>query len=367
MNRRIQIGKPTCNPASRKLLLEAFDSQCLSEGEYTHQLEQELSKAYSKKAILVNSGHSALLVGLTATRLVYGYHRVATTALTFISTVSAALEAGYEVDCYDLEEDSLNVDLPIDLPPDSLRLPVALFGYPASITHCGTFLDACEAVGTKVYGVPHGSELGIETTALSFYTSHVLGGGELGVVLTSNPEIEKLVRSLKDQGRYHIRPSDHVTAPWVIDPEERYRHSRLGWNFRTTDLQAAVILGAWPSLYSVVLHRQANVKTLNELLENNHLILPKLCYNVSYLGYPILCDTPELRNKLLHGLDRAGIETRPLMSLIPEEEATRNQVSTPVGYARAKSCYDKGFYISCHESLSYDDLVYVSEQIQELM
>ena len=88
---------------------------------------------------------------------------------------------------------------------------------------------------------------------------------------------------------------------------------------------------------------------------------------VSYLAYPIICESQGIRDSLLNGLDEQGIETRPLMSVVPEEEAMRGRVSSPAGYREALDVHRRSFYISAHESLTEEDVARVSKGVREIL
>lgn len=393
--REIRIGRPTITPEGRRMMENALNDGRISEGLYTSQLELGFQKKLGvRHAIVVNSGHSALVVAYCAAKALRGIEKIVTTSMTFISTVSAALEAGLQVVCLDIGD-----DLQID--NDRLRryfetdpsgsevayVPVHLFGYPCTPMHKirgphGVFQidDACEAFGSRRAG---GALIGTEGDigCFSFYTSHVLGSGEMGLVVTNDDELAAYMRRSKDQGRTHLRPTNHIEKMTSIDPGCRYHHSILGWNFRTTDIQAALVLGALPDLGAILMRRRGVVHQLNNVLEKwtwaqserwpharHRLSLPRWDRDVSYLGYPIICGNVETRNLLMFGLDRRGVETRPLMSFLPEEEALANQPGfTAWECPMAKDLHSRGLYISCHDSLAEEDIDYVGRAFDEVL
>lgn len=373
--RQIRIGKPTITQASKELVIKALEEGRVSEGQITNELEKTIASFFGvQDAIAVNSGHSALVIALKAARLYRDFDEVVTTPITFISTIAAAIEAGMKINLVDTKHNSFLLNESqaseiLDERKRALYLPVHLFGYEVD-ADIGRFTiqDACEALGTKDYD---GNYIGIEDIGcFSFYTSHVLGCGEMGMVLTNNSALAILMRKLKDQGRKHIRPSEHIEVMTKISPFERYSHDLIGWNFRTTDLQAALILGSFKEMTPIIRKRYWNIIKLNTILKkyNALLTLPNADPNVSYLAYPIICKDEELKNKLMLSLDTLGIETRPLMSLIPEERAMLgHKLNIPFGYSNAKEIHEQSFYISCHDTLNDDDMDYISECFKKIM
>lgn len=384
--REIRIGKPTVTPEGRAFILKALDEGRVSEGYFTEKLEATIQEKLNvKHAVLVNSGHSALVIAYQAARDLRGVDEILTTPMTFISTVSAALEVGLRVTCLDIGT-NLQIDEKIawqyffdHVDGRDRRLayvPVHLFGYPCpslrmirESSELFQIDDACEAFGSRRAG---GKHLGTEGDigCFSFYTSHVLGAGEMGCVVTDQDDLASYLRRAKDQGRAHLRPTNHIEQMTSVDPASRYHHSILGWNFRTTDIQAALVLGAMPHLSAILMRRRGVVSQLNHLLRRwkPRISVPFWDPDVSYLGYPIVCGDKETRDLLMFGLDRRGIETRPLMSYLPEEAALKGKLCLPHDQpTRARDIHSRGLYISCHDSLGEDDINYIGKSFDEVL
>lgn len=366
----VQVGYPTLSPGAVIAAIQCLMDGRVSEGPLVMQAEEALARLMgSKTAILFNSGHSALVCALTALRINRDMKRVLTTPITFISTVAAAIQAGLKVVCTDVQHGTFLMDAAQaeeymdQYHTSTIYLPVHLLGYeaPGLQRAHATVEDACEAFGSTnargEYLGRHG-----DVGCFSFYTSHVLGCGELGLAITDDPELAALMRRIKDQGRTKLR-----IPPEGDGPLTAYDHSLVGYNMRTTDLQAALLLGNLPFLEQIVRQRQANVRQLNEGLKGLALTLPTESTRVSHLCYPITCKNSITRNYLMENLARQGIETRPLMTLIPESEAMTGMVETPWGYWDAKDIHDRTFYISCHDQLTPNKINLMAGKIASLM
>lgn len=375
-SREVRIGQPTITKEGREFLNQALDEGRTSEGKFTGLLEKRFAEMMSVPyAIAVNSGHSALLVALRAAYLVYGYRQAITTSISFISTAAAAIEAGYSVRCVDVGQDLLidadQAEKLLNENTKALYLPVHLFGYPAkSIPGKFTIHDSCESLGTE-WG-PDKAMGTVPVGCFSFYTSHVLGCGEMGMITTTDQDLDWTMRQLKDQGRDWLRLFDHMERKTITPPDRRYTHEHLGWNFRTTDIQAALLLGSLETvkLQQVIKARQRVVANLNSALLKFEqiLTLPRFSTSVSYLGYPIICKTDKLRNKLLTELDHLGVETRPLMSFLPDQEAVYKYLeNSPDETSVAYDLHSRGFYISCHDTLTQEDIEYVLECFRSIL
>lgn len=371
-DKEIRIGKPTVSKESIDLIMDCLKNKSVSEGYMTYMLERKLEQVLNyKHVVLANSGHSALVLAFRAAKDLYGRNRIITTPITFISTISAALSAGLQVSCVDTKQGSflMNEEQAQDIARDTdIYCPVHLFGYevPAISKENGSFIvqDCCEAFGTKFK--TYGERRGI--SCFSFYTSHVLGSGEMGCIATDDDVEFEFIQSIKDQGRYAPREFDHVDKFIKRKWSGRYAHRYVGYNFRTTDIQAALIYGSIKYLPTVLERRVSVVRYLNENLALYALIkVPNLDSDVSYLGYPIICDNQAIRDDMVDALEERKIETRPLMSLIPEERAVYREVDCPRGYVNAMGIHSRGFYISCHDSLEMEDLNYIVKSFREIL
>jgi dTDP-4-amino-4,6-dideoxygalactose transaminase len=186
-------------------------------------------------AVGVNSGTSGLHLALLAAGVQPG-DEVVTTALTFVATVAAIGYTGARPVLVDISPDSFTIDparIEAAITPRTRAIvPVHLYGQPADMApildiarrhRLAVIEDASQAHGAEYQGRRVGS-LG-DAGCFSFYPSKNLGAcGEGGMVTTSDPEIARQVRSLRDWGQ---------TKP--------YQHSLQGFNYRMDGIQGAVL------------------------------------------------------------------------------------------------------------------------------
>lgn len=186
-------------------------------------------------AVAVNSGTSALHLALLAAGIGPG-DEVITTSNTFIATVEAILYTGAKPVFADIVPLTANLDPEKAARAISPRtraiLPVHLYGRPAAMDDFerlarahGLLLveDACQAHGARYRGRPVGSWS--VAAAFSFYPTKNLGAyGEAGALLTADPAVAELVRSLRSHGQ-----------------TRRYVHARIGYNYRMEAFQAAIL------------------------------------------------------------------------------------------------------------------------------
>ena len=233
------------------------------------------------------------------------------------------------------------------------------------------FEDACQAHGTKYKGKMDGS-FG-DLSCFSFYVAHNIQAGELGCVCTDNEETYKLVKSLKANGRVCTCKTctrHKGTCPNVnmrFDP--RFTSNHVGFNFKTTDFCTALARVQLRKADENLKKRYENVRYLNEGLQDLGLQLPKLSKDISYLEYCMVPETEEQSKMLRLGLEKAGIETRPLYGCIPLHQPS---------YSHLKKQYEgklpvaeeiglKTFYTGCHQYLKQKDLDRIIKTIKRLM
>lgn len=186
-------------------------------------------------AVAVNSGTSALHLALLAAGIGLG-DEVITTSNTFIATIEAILYTGARPVFADIVPLTANLDpekaARAVTPRTRAILPVHLYGRPAAMDDFERLArehrlllieDACQAHGARYRGRPVGSWS--VASAFSFYPTKNLGAcGEAGALLTADPAVAELVRSLRSHGQ-----------------TRRYVHARIGYNYRMEAFQAAIL------------------------------------------------------------------------------------------------------------------------------
>ena len=184
--------------------------------------------------------------------------------------------------------------------------------------------DCCDALGATFDGKLVGTFGAL--SSLSFYPAHHISMGEGGAVIVNHPRLKKIVRSMRDWGR------DCWCDPGVSDTcgkrfgwqlgelpfgyDHKYIYSNIGYNLKTTDMQAAIGVAQADKIDSFVEARRRNFKILYEGLKplEEFLILPTSDKraNPSPFGFPVTVRPGIKRNELTQHLERANIETRLL-------------------------------------------------------
>jgi CDP-6-deoxy-D-xylo-4-hexulose-3-dehydrase len=326
-------------------------------GKNTNQFEAELAKLIgAKKAIMANSGSSANLLSVSAI-MRYGLDgngglkpgdEVITPALAFPTTINPILQNSLvpvfldsELGTYNMSTDYLSDAL--SSKTKAIMLSHTL-GNPNDMKPLLEFAqnhnlivieDACDALGSKYAGRQVGSFGDLAT--FSFYPAHHITTGEGGCVVTSNENLSKVVRSMRDWGRacvmnmcFPLSCTDR-SCPRSASYEQRYnlkglpqdydlRYSyiNIGYNFEPTEIQAAMGLAQLKKLPQFIKQREKNFNQLYEFFKNyeEFFILPKWSKESepSWFAFPLTIreEAPFNRSDLVTWLIKRKIETKVL-------------------------------------------------------
>jgi CDP-4-dehydro-6-deoxyglucose reductase, E1 len=319
----------------------------LTAGRFAAEFETELADFFpAASAMLVNSGSSANLVAMSAlTSTSLGDRRVRpgdeiiTVAAAFPTTVNPILQTGAVPVFVDVELGSYVPSLEAIaaavgpktrgvLVAHTMGIPFNAAGVSELCRKRGFWLieDCCDALGTKL----HGRQVGTfgDLATLSFYPAHHITLGEGGAVVTDDPQLARIARSFRDWGRdCYCTPGKNDTCgnrfsqqfgtlPFGYD--HRYVYSHIGYNFKATDIQAAIGCAQIRKLRDFIAARRRNWAFLREALAPyaDRLILPEtpVGSEPSYFGFVITVRDGAgfTRNELTAYLEAAKIETRNL-------------------------------------------------------
>lgn len=282
---------------------EVLDNTAFAGGPVNIRFEEAFA-AYcgTSEAIGVGSGTEALWLALLALDIGPG-DEVITVPNTFVATVEAIHFTGATPVLVDVDPVSYNLD-PAGLeaawtPRTRAVIPVHLYGQPADMDpilawaaekSVSVIEDAAQAQGARYRDRPAGSmgQLG----CFSFYPGKNLGAfGEAGAVVTSDAELAKRVRMLRDHGQ-----------------SRKYYHDLIGWNGRMDGLQAAVLNVKLPRLDAANEARRQHAARYSQCLEGAapQLILPRERADVRHVYHVYAVRCPE-RDRLLDAMRERGV------------------------------------------------------------
>lgn len=322
----VPLSKPDLTDLEKRYVLDVLESDRLSMGSKLKQFEELFCVTlHSKYAVAMHSGTGALHVGVKALALQQG-DEVITSPFSFIASSNCLVFEKVRPVFVDIEPRTLNIDpAKIEKAITSKTravLIVHVFGQPCAMDEieflCSKYglpllEDACEAIGAEWKGKKAGTfgRAGV----FSFYPNKQITTGEGGMLVTGDPEIYHLACSLRNQGR---------------EPGSEFlEHHYIGYNYRMTEMQAALGL--------------AQLQRLEEILRKRALAAER--YRDLIAGYQVPVST----------LSRAG-EGKPswfvFIVVLPE----RSRRAAIEGYLRDKGIQSRPYFPPIHLQKCYREL-----------
>jgi CDP-4-dehydro-6-deoxyglucose reductase, E1 len=330
-------------------LVDASLDFFLTANRYAEQFEADFADYLGvAEALLVNSGSSANLVALTAltsprlgTRRLEPGDEVVTVAAGFPTTVAPIVQNNLLPVFVDINlgDYTANMDLVRDaIGPRTRAIMMAhTLGVPFDLDAIGELAarhdlwvveDNCDALGSRYKGRLTGTFGHLSTS--SFYPAHHITMGEGGCVVTNDPDLARIARSIRDWGRdcYCAGGESNTcgtrfsqqfgTLPHGFD--HKYVYSHLGYNLKVTDMQAAIGCAQLAKLERFIASRRANFDRLSQMLApyGDRLLLPTATRGSepSWFGFVITVRDSAgfTRDELVRYLESRRIETRSLFA-----------------------------------------------------
>jgi perosamine synthetase len=261
---QIPLARPEIGPREEELVLEVLRSGRLSLGPMGERFEREFAAWLGvEDAVMVSSGTTALHLGVRMLGWGEG-DEILTSPFSFVASANCLLYEGARPAFVDVEEETLDLDPAAAADAVGERtvglLPVHIFGCPAAMPELealaqrhglGILEDACEALGAvDSEGRKVGARGNLATFA--FYANKQMTTGEGGMIVPGGPEEATRLRSERNQGRA-------VDMGWLD-------HDRLGFNYRLSDVAAAIGLAQVEKLDSLLERRAAVARMYEERL-----------------------------------------------------------------------------------------------------
>ena len=311
--RNIPIFEPFLSGNEKKYLMEAIDTGWISsQGPFITRFEKEFAGYHGvAHAVACSNCTTALHMALLAAGVGPG-DEVLCPDLTFISPINMVVLTGAKPVLVDIEPDGFNIDPALMeakiTPRTKAVIVVHQFGHAADMDaiciiakkhNLVVIEDVAEAIGARYKGRLLGT-IG-DMACYSMFGNKIITTGEGGVVLTNDAKYDRALRVLRDHG---------------MTPGKRYHHEVLGFNYRLTNLQAAVGLGQLERLDEILEMRRAISDQYARRLSNARGLRwrPELDYSSTVFWLAtVTLDKPEWRDPFMLYLRDNKIEPRPMI------------------------------------------------------
>jgi perosamine synthetase len=358
----IPIARPQLGPEEEAAVLEVMRSGALAQGARVKAFEEAFAAAMGARfAVATSNGTTALYLALVAHGVGPG-DEVITSPLTFIATANAIAQTGARPVLADVD-DSLNLDpraaAELIGPRTQVIMPVHLHGNPSDMPAfldladrhgLALIQDACQAVGATIDGRPLGM---FGTAAYSLYATKNITTGEGGMVITNDPAIAKTIASLRHQA-YSDRP---------------YVHEAIGYNYRMTEMQAAIGLVQLGRLDDITERRRGNALYYDAEISPGRFIRPRVASGHRHVYHQYTLRVPEgegmSRDGMRAKLEEAGIGTGVYYPVpVHRQPAYHRHENPPCPRAEAASL--DMLSIPVHPGVSDADRELVARAVNEL-
>jgi dTDP-4-amino-4,6-dideoxygalactose transaminase len=359
----INVACPIIGQKERKLIKEVLDSKILASGKYISVFEQSFAKyCGTKYGIATSNGTTALHTALLMCG-VKSKDKVITTSFSFIATANTILFCGAKPIFVDIDPKTFNID-PIKL-EETLKkeknvkavLIVHLYGLTCDMDAIlklkkkyGFKLieDACQAHGAEFKNKKTGSFS--DASAFSFYATKNMMTGEGGIVLTNNKDYDKYGRQVINHGR-----------------EAHSTHTVLGYNYRLTNLAAAIGIAQLEQLESWIAKRIENANMYNKAFKNlGFLQTPFIHKNSRHVfhQYTLRVDAKE-REKFIKHLANNGIGSGIYYSNVMYNQPFYKQLGYKKGICKeAEKATCEVLSIPVHPSLTKTEIEKIIKTIK---
>lgn len=371
MNDFIPVNKPLLNGNERKYLFECIDTGWISsEGPFVKEFEEKFAKSVGRKhGIAVSSGTAALDIAIDVLNIGQGDEVIMPT-FTIISSINQIIRCGAKPIFIDSNPLTWNMDVnQIESKISSKTkaiMVVHIYGLPVDMGIVNDLAkrydlkiieDAAEMYGQTYYAQPCGSFGDIST--FSFYPNKHITTGEGGMIVTDKDELAENCRSSRNL---------------CFKQNQRFVHERLGWNYRMTNMQAAIGLAQLERTEEFVFRKRKMGLLYTELLKDvDKIDLPlertEYADNIYWVyGIVLKENVKSTAIEVIKLLAKNGIGSRPFFCPMHKQPLLKNLVSFENNsFPFSEMLYEKGFYIPSGMALTEKEIIRTADVVREII
>ncbi len=390
-----------------ELLVESSLDLWLTAGRFAVDFETKLPTFFgrSERSLFVNSGSSANLVAVSSlgSPLLKNFRmrplekgdEVLTVAAGFPTTVNPIVQNGWTPVFVDVELETLNANVDVLMAAKGPRTRAIVLAHTLGNPYRADVLrkfcdenemflveDCCDAFGATIGSSPAGSFGDLAT--LSFYPAHHITTGEGGAVLPKDAKWKKVAEGLRDWGRdCWCEPGRDNTCGkrfgWRFGElpdgyDHKYIYSQLGYNLKSTDMQAAVGLAQLEKVQGFIEVRRRNWQYLRNGIAAspilNRYLMPVEATpgtNPSWFGFPMHLQEPLDRRALTRFLEQNKIGTRLVFAgnLLRQPAYQGVEVRVAGNLANTDLIMNRTFWIGVHPSVTEEMMNYMLENLEK--
>ncbi|WP_412051293.1 UDP-4-amino-4,6-dideoxy-N-acetyl-beta-L-altrosamine transaminase [Hoeflea sp. Naph1] len=379
----IPYGRQDISQDDIDAVISTLTSDFLTQGPATPAFEATIVKHCGvTHAVAVNSATSALHIACMALGVGPG-DLVWTSPITFVASANCALYCGADVDFVDIDDRSWNMcpqklAAKLEQAKQAGRLPkvvipVHLCGQSCDMAAIGALAkaygfkvieDASHAIGADYAGAPVGNCAHSDIAVFSFHPVKIITTAEGGLCTTNDAALARSMQLLRSHGI--TRESEEMThapdGPWY------YQQVTLGYNYRMTDLQAALGLSQMSRLQQFVARRRDIAARYDKALRGHGLQLPDpIEESASSWHLYVIRVQPDIHLKIFEGLRKAEIGVNLHYIPVPSQPYYRDLGHDPALYPSAMNYYAQAISIPVYANMTNEDVDYVARELIRLL
>ena len=356
----INIAKPQIGEEEKKAVLEVLDSGMIAQGPRVKAFEEAFAAMCGvKHAIATTSGTTALHVSLLANGIGEG-DEVITSPFTFIASANAVVYTGARPVFIDIDRTTYNIDPALIeaaiTPYTKAILPVHLFGLSCDMDpisriaqkhNLAVIEDACQSHGATYKGKRVGS---FGTGTFSLYPTKNMTSAEGGMITTDDDAINEKCRVIRQHGM-----------------RRRYYHDELGFNFRMTDVHAAIGLEQLKKLEGRNEQRRANAEFLSEHLQG--IMVPSLPAGCTHVYHQYTVRVPDGKRDALRAyLQENGVGSEVYYPVpVHQQIFYTDELGYKITLPEAEQAALEVLSLPVHPALSQADLETIVSTVNQFM
>ena len=383
----IPYGKQNINQADVDAVVDVLKSDFLTQGPQVPAFEKSVAQLVgAQHALAVNSATSALHIACLALGLGKG-DLLWTSPITFVASSNCALYCGADVDFVDIDSQTYNMSISAlklkleqakkDNKLPKIVVPVHLCGQPCDMAKIYALSqeygfkiieDASHAIGGKYQGTYVGAGQYSDITIFSFHPVKIVTTAEGGMALTNDAKLAQKMDLLRSHGvtRNQDLMSKEPEGPWY------YQQVDLGFNYRMTELQAALGVSQMHRLEQFVAKRHDIAEVYNQILQNLPVVLP---YQLpeTYSGLHLyvirlkLDEISKTRKEVFELLREKGIGVNVHYIPVHTQPYYENIGFKQGDFPEAESYYASAISLPMYPDLTQMQIEYIYQTLKEIL
>jgi UDP-4-amino-4,6-dideoxy-N-acetyl-beta-L-altrosamine transaminase len=358
----ISYGRQTIDNDDVDAVVRTLRGDWLTQGPSIEEFEDSVaSYVGAKYAVAYSSGTSALH-GAAAAAVLGPGDTVVTSPLTFMASANAARFVGAQPRLVDIEASTWNIDM--DKVPASSHavIPVHFAGLPVDLRKRKTagqiiIEDAAHALGAMTPDGPVGNCANSDMCCFSFHPVKPITTAEGGMVTTNDPILADRLRRFRSHGIVRMPEN----GAWY------YEITEIGFNYRMTDLQAALGVTQMKKIEQFMKRRNEIAERYRSMLKDVEIGLPPAAVEGFRHGYHLFAVQVEDRRRVFDGMRDAGIGVQVHYVPVHHHPISVDIGLKPGDLPICDGVYDRLISLPIHPSLTDDEQDFVVRTLTELL